>query len=166
VLGGSLTLSLLTLGLTAVAMPLASGEPALAQPTHLAQAPDLTQETLLNLVNAERQRVGASPLVLNSSLTVAAQGHAQDMANTRRLSHTGSNGSTMRSRIDATRYPWSTIGENVAMGQTTPAAVMEAWMNSPGHRRNILNPNFTELGLGYAQGGGRPYWVQVFARPR
>jgi uncharacterized protein YkwD len=88
------------------------------------------------------------------------------MATNRNLSHQGSDGSTMRSRIDDTGYDWMAIGENVAMGQTSPEAVMQSWMNSAGHRRNILNPDFQELGVGYAEGGGRPYWVQVFAKPR
>ncbi|HSM82998.1 MAG TPA: CAP domain-containing protein [Nodosilinea sp.] len=132
-----------------------------------AQTPETTAAALLRLVNAERQRVNAPPLTLDDSLMAAAQGHAQDMATSGRMSHTGSDGSTLRSRIDGTRYSWSTIGENVAMGQPTAAAVMTAWMNSPGHRQNILNPAFTELGIGYAVGAGqRPYWAQVFARPR
>ncbi|PSR16706.1 hypothetical protein C8255_16460 [filamentous cyanobacterium CCP3] len=130
-----------------------------------AQASTAIAQDLLRLVNAERQRVNAPPLVLNEKLTTAAQRHSQDMATSRRMSHTGSDGSTMRSRIDATQYRWSTIGENVAMGQPTAAAVMSAWMSSPGHRQNILNPAFTELGIGQANGGGRLYWTQVFARP-
>lgn len=132
----------------------------------VAQADVTTAQEVLRLVNIERRRVNAPPLVLNDKLTAAAQRHAQDMATSRRMSHTGSDGSTMRSRIDATQYNWSTIGENVAMGQTTAAAVMAAWMSSPGHRQNILNPAFTELGVGYATGANRPYWAQVFARPR
>ncbi|HZG38545.1 MAG TPA: CAP domain-containing protein [Nodosilinea sp.] len=143
-------------------------------PAAIAQTPAATvaqtdraiAQELLRLVNTERQRANLSPLVMNDKLTTAAQRHAQDMAISRRMSHTGSDGSTMRSRIDATQYNWSTIGENVAMGQPTAAAVMRAWMNSPGHRQNILNPAFTELGVGYATAGGRIYWAQVFARPR
>ncbi len=131
----------------------------------VAQADVAIAQDLLRLVNAERQRVNAPPLMLNEKLTTAAQRHAQDMATSRRMSHTGSDGSTMRSRIDATQYRWSTIGENVAMGQPTAAAVISAWMNSPGHRQNILNPAFTEMGVGQATGGGRIYWAQVFARP-
>jgi uncharacterized protein YkwD len=122
-------------------------------------------QDLLRLVNTERQRVNAPPLIMNDKLTAAAQRHAQDMATGRRMSHDGSDGSTMRSRIDATRYSWSNIGENVAMGQPTAAEVMSAWMNSPGHRQNILNPAFTELGIGYATDSGRIYWAQVFGRP-
>ncbi|MBD2426071.1 CAP domain-containing protein [Phormidium sp. FACHB-1136] len=141
------------------------GQPRPARLT-LAQAETSIPDSLLTLVNAERQRAGVAPLRLNDKLATAAQRHAEDMAATRNLSHQGSDGSTMRSRIDATGYGWMAIGENVAMGQTSPEAVMRSWMNSAGHRRNILNPNFQELGVGYAEGGGRPYWVQVFAKPR
>ncbi len=140
-----------------------STNPALPPP--LSQAPTSQVDTLLSLVNIERQRVGAPPLILSRQLATAAQGHAQDMANSHRLSHSGSNGSTLQSRIDSTGYGWAAIGENVAMGQPDPAAVMASWMNSPGHRQNILNPDFTELGLGYAEQAGERYWVQVFGKP-
>ncbi|WP_197064926.1 CAP domain-containing protein [Leptolyngbya sp. KIOST-1] len=150
----------------AALLPAIAQTPAPAPKVAVAQTNDAIAQELLRLVNVERRRVNAAPLVLNEKLTAAAQRHAQDMATSRRMSHTGSDGSTMRSRIDATQYRWSTIGENVAMGQPTPAAVMRAWMNSPGHRQNILNPAFTELGVGQATGGGRIYWAQVFARPR
>ncbi|TVQ10874.1 MAG: CAP domain-containing protein [Leptolyngbya sp. DLM2.Bin27] len=158
----------LVTALVAVMLPGAIGPGVTAPAPAVAVAPAnlAVAEELLQLVNAERQRVNAPPLTLNAQLTTAAQRHSEDMAASRRLSHTGSDGSTMRSRIDATQYQWSTIGENVAMGQPTAAAVMAAWMNSPGHRQNMLNPAFTELGIGYANGAGRPYWTQVFARPR
>ncbi|MFH7241329.1 MAG: CAP domain-containing protein [Spirulina sp.] len=132
----------------------------------LTQAEASIPDALLTLVNAERQRAGVAPLRLNDKLAAAAQRQADDMAANRNLSHQGSDGSTMRTRIDDTGYGWTAIGENVAMGQPNPEAVMRSWMNSAGHRRNILNPNFQELGVGYAEGGGRPYWVQVFAKPR
>lgn len=139
-------------------LPVAMVPAAIAQrpAVTVAQADVAIAQEILRLVNVERRRVNARPLVLNDKLTAAAQRHAQDMATSRRMSHTGSDGSTMRSRIDATQYNWSTIGENVAMGQPTAAAVMAAWMNSPGHRQNILNPAFTELGVGYATGANRP----------
>ncbi|NJL47001.1 MAG: CAP domain-containing protein [Leptolyngbyaceae cyanobacterium SM2_5_2] len=136
-----------------------------ATPYLLSQASTSQLATLLGLINTERQQIGAPALVLSPQLVTAAQGHAQDMAHSHRLSHSGSNGSSLQARIDATGYTWAAIGENVAMGQPNPAAVMEAWMNSPGHRQNILNPNFTELGLGYAEQAGEPYWVQVFGKP-
>jgi uncharacterized protein YkwD len=153
-------------GLAGVKPGQANPLPPTPDPPALAQAETSMPAALLTLVNAERQRVGVAPLRLNDKLTAAAQRHAQDMATNRNLSHQGSDGSTMRSRIDDTGYDWMAIGENVAMGQTSPEAVMQSWMNSAGHRRNILNPDFQELGVGYAEGGGRPYWVQVFAKPR
>lgn len=161
-------------GIALLALAAATLIPGTVAPVAVAQTPEIlvaqinetVAQELLRLVNAERQRVNVHPLVLNDKLTAAAQRHSQDMATSRRMSHTGSDGSTMRSRIDATQYRWSTIGENVALGQPSAAAVMAAWMNSPGHRQNILNPAFTELGIGYATAAGRPYWTQVFARPR
>ncbi|MGB3136665.1 MAG: CAP domain-containing protein [Nodosilinea sp.] len=160
-------------GVAVLAIAVSSLLPGLGLPAAIAQQPlaavalanaTIAQE-LLQLVNAERRRVNAPPLTLSDKLLTAAQRHAQDMATSRRMSHTGSNGSSMRSRIDATEYSWSTIGENVAVGQPTAAAVMSAWMSSPGHRQNILNPAFTELGIGYASAQGRIYWAQVFGRP-
>lgn len=124
------------------------------------------RQAVLDLVNAEREQAGAGSLTLNPQLNQAAQRHALDLARQGRLSHTGSDGSTMQTRIEATEYQWSAIGENIAMGQTDPQAVMNSWMGSSGHRRNILNPRFSELGLGYVEAEGRKYWVQVFATPR
>jgi uncharacterized protein YkwD len=136
-------------------------------PQLLAQANFMAE--LLQLTNAERQKVGAPPLKMNDKLTQAAQRHATDMATKNFLSHTGSDGSTMQSRVQATGYLYQALGENVAAGQSTPAAVLKSWMNSSGHRRNILNPNYTEIGIGYAMNSSSRYthyWTQVFARPR
>ena len=124
------------------------------------------QTDLLGLVNAEREQAGAPPLSLNSQLNQAAQRQAADLARQGRLSHGGSDGSTMQTRIEDTGYQWTAIGENIAMGQRDAEAVMESWMNSPGHRRNILNPTFSEMGIGYIEAAGAKYWVQVFASPR
>jgi uncharacterized protein YkwD len=154
-------LATVTLG-SVVSTPIAVGQ---APESPMTQSDLTVAEELLILVNVERERADAPPLVLNEQLMTAAQGHALDMATNGRLSHAGSDGSTMRSRIDATQYDWSNIGENVAFGQPTATAVMTAWMDSPGHRRNILNPAFTELGIGHAVAADRPYWVQTFGRP-
>jgi uncharacterized protein YkwD len=124
------------------------------------------QQNVLDLVNAEREQAGAKPLNLNTQLNQAAQRHALDLARQGRLSHTGSDGSTMQTRIEATDYRWSAIGENIAMGQSTPEAVMRSWMESRGHRQNILNPTFSDLGVGYVEAQGEKFWVQVFATPR
>lgn len=126
-------------------------------------------DQVLQLVNAERRKVGAVPLRWNSKLTQAAQRQANDMASHNFLSHQGSDGSSPSARINATGYRWSRIAENVAAGQTTAQAVMQSWMNSPGHRTNILNRELTEIGIAYAKNPNsqyKYYWAQVFGRPR
>ncbi|MER8016710.1 CAP domain-containing protein [Streptomyces griseoluteus] len=115
---------------------------------------------VVELVNTERAKVGCSPVKLNSTLTKAAQDHSADMAAHNTMSHTGSDGSDPGSRITAAGYRWSAYGENVAFGYATPEQVMAGWMNSPGHRENILNCSFKEIGVGLAQPGG--YWTQDF----
>jgi uncharacterized protein YkwD len=121
---------------------------------------------LLSLVNVEREQAGLEPLVINEQLIQAAQREANDIARQGRLSHVGSDGSTIQTRVDDTGYRWSLIGENIAMGQPTSESVMTAWMRSQGHRQNILNPRFSELGIAYVEVGGQKYWVQVFASPQ
>ncbi|MGW5046606.1 CAP domain-containing protein [Streptomyces griseoluteus] len=119
---------------------------------------------IVELVNAERAKAGCSPVALNSTLTKAAQDHSADMAAHNTMSHTGSDGSDPGSRITAAGYRWSAYGENVAYGYSTPEQVMAGWMNSPGHRENILNCSFKEIGVGLAQPGS--YWTQDFGTAR
>lgn len=130
------------------------------------------EQEVLTLVNGQRAKVGCAALIANDKLVAAARGHSQDMADNDFFSHTGSNGSSPGDRIEAQGYNWSTWGENIAAGYTTPANVMDGWMNSSGHRANILNCNFTEIGIGYIYNGNdtgsvnyRHYWTQVFGRP-
>lgn len=118
-------------------------------------------DQVLSLVNAERAKAGCGPLTANATLARAAQAHSDDMAARDFFDHTNPDGADPGDRVTASGYPWSTYGENIAMGQRTPEQVMEAWMNSPGHRANILNCDFKELGVGIHDGGG-PYWTQVF----
>ncbi|MEV1144703.1 CAP domain-containing protein, partial [Micromonospora sp. NPDC049799] len=120
---------------------------------------------VVDLVNAERAKAGCGSLGIDSKLMTAAQRHSQDQADHQNMSHDGSDGSDAGERLDRVGYAWRTYGENVAWNQKTPAAVMDAWMNSPGHRANILNCAFTEIGVGVASSNG-PYWTQVFAAPR
>ncbi|MEU4550448.1 uncharacterized protein YkwD [Micromonospora violae] len=120
---------------------------------------------VVDLVNAERAKAGCKALTINDKLMTAAQRHSQDQADHQNMSHTGSDGSNSGVRLDRVGYAWRTYGENVAWNQKTPAAVMDAWMNSSGHRANILNCAFTEIGVGIASSNG-PYWTQVFAAPR
>ncbi|MFF5179039.1 CAP domain-containing protein [Micromonospora sp. NPDC000316] len=120
---------------------------------------------VVDLVNAERAKAGCKALSIDDKLMTAAQRHSQDQADHRKMSHDGSDGSNPGVRLDRVGYTWRTYGENVAWNQQTPAAVMKAWMNSSGHKANILNCAFTEIGVGIASSNG-PYWTQVFAAPR
>ncbi|MFF5637871.1 sigma-70 family RNA polymerase sigma factor [Streptomyces sp. NPDC012825] len=120
------------------------------------------EEQVIALVNAERAKEGCGSVTGNSLLARAAQGHSEDMAARDFFDHTNPDGAGPGERVTATGYGWSTYGENIAMGQQTAEQVMEAWMNSPGHRANILNCSFKELGVGLHTGDGGPYWTQVF----
>lgn len=120
---------------------------------------------VVRLANVERGKAGCGALGIDDKLMTAAQRHSQDQADNKKMTHTGSNGSSLGDRVNDVSYQWSALGENVAWNQQSPAAVMKAWMNSPGHRANILNCSFTEIGVGIANSNG-PYWTQVFAAPR
>ncbi|PAM99287.1 hypothetical protein CJI59_23845 [Streptomyces sp. Alain-F2R5] len=121
---------------------------------------------VLALVNEERAAAGCSPVTANDRLTRAADDYSDVMASSGVMSHTGPDGSTMTTRVEAAGYQWSTLGENIARGQADAASVMESWMNSPGHRANILNCSFEELGVGVHFGDGGPWWTQNFGAAR
>ncbi|MFD6876214.1 MULTISPECIES: CAP domain-containing protein [unclassified Streptomyces] len=140
-----------------------TGAPGTGAPTD-AQAPTGAAAEVLTLVNKERAAVGCPVLTVNEKLTKAAQDHSADMAAHSNMSHTGSDGSDPGQRITRAGYQWSTYGENVAYGYDTAAKVMEGWMNSPGHKRNILDCSFKEIGIGLAQPG--QYWTQSFGAAR
>jgi len=107
-----------------------------------------------------------TPLTLNAQLNNAAQAHSQDQANTNTMSHTGSDGSDPGQRITAAGYNWQDWGENVAYGYADVTSVMQAWMNSPGHCANIMDPVFTNIGVGEAAAtNGTLYWTQDFGKP-
>lgn len=127
---------------------------------------DPIEQEVVNLVNQERESRGIPTLIVNYSLQEAAWKHSEHMARNKVLCHSGCGDGDPASRIRATGYKAATWGENVASGQRTSTQVMNAWMNSSGHRRNILNPDFTDIGVAYAVGGlyGNS-WTQVFARP-
>ncbi|AEY87603.1 SCP-like extracellular [Streptomyces hygroscopicus subsp. jinggangensis 5008] len=141
--------------------PAASTAPSSPAPT--ATASGVTAD-IVRLVNAERAKAGCQPLTLNSTLTKAAQAHSDDMAAHQNMSHTGSDGSSPGDRITRAGYTWSSYGENVAYGYSTADQVMAGWMSSPGHRANILNCGFKEIGVGLAQPGS--YWTQDFGTSR
>ncbi|MDF2265136.1 sigma-70 family RNA polymerase sigma factor [Streptomyces coacervatus] len=114
------------------------------------------------LVNKERAAAGCGALTEDPQLEKAAQGHSDDMAARNFFDHTNPDGADPGQRITAAGYKWSTYGENIAQGQQTPQAVMESWMNSPGHRANILNCSFKDIGVGIHNGSGGPWWTQDF----
>ncbi|WP_440069105.1 CAP domain-containing protein [Streptosporangium sp. OZ121] len=122
-------------------------------------------EEVVRLTNVERQKNGCGPLVSDPQLRSAAQGHSDDMAAKNYFSHTSQDGRDMTARIRASGFsPMRAWAENIAMGQRTPAEVVTAWMNSSGHRANIVNCAYTHLGVGVANSSRGIYWTQNFAR--
>ncbi|MFF2521306.1 CAP domain-containing protein [Streptomyces liangshanensis] len=120
---------------------------------------------MLDLTNAERGAAGLRPLAHDRRLADAAQAYSTDMATRAFYSHTSPEGLAPWDRAAAAGAPHRGIGENIACGQRTAAEVVEGWMNSPGHRANILKPDFTHLGVGYAGGGpAGTYWTQLFGQ--
>ena len=117
-------------------------------------------QKVVDLVNAERAKEGLSPVSVNTKLENAAQTRAQEIVTS--FSHTRPNGSSFGTAIKAAGVSYNACGENIAYGQKSPEAVMNAWMNSSGHRANIMNPNFKYIGVGYYQTNGVNYWVQEF----
>ncbi|MGW4735275.1 CAP domain-containing protein [Streptomyces shenzhenensis] len=118
---------------------------------------------VVELTNRERGRARLAPLAVDPLLTAAAQAHSADMVARDFYSHTSPEGSQPWDRAAAAGSRRRTIGENIACGQRSAAEVVEGWMNSPGHRANILKPDFTHIGVGFV-GGGRTgtYWTQLF----
>lgn len=121
------------------------------------------QKRVVELVNAERAKNGLKPLKMNAQVNKTATLKSQDMA---KLGYFDHNSPTYGSPFDMMKkygISYRTAGENIAMGQTTPEQVMKGWMNSPGHRANILKSSFTEIGVGVAKNSsGRLYWTQQF----
>ncbi|MFB7979555.1 sigma-70 family RNA polymerase sigma factor [Streptomyces vinaceus] len=117
---------------------------------------------VIALVNSERAAAGCGPLKEDPQLRNAAQGHSDDMAARGFFDHTNPDGADPGKRTTAAGYRWSTYGENIARGQQTAASVMDSWMKSPGHRANILNCSFKDIGVGIHSGPGGPWWTQNF----
>ena len=120
-------------------------------------------QEVLDLVNIERQKNGAQPLKLADDLMRGAAIRAMEQV--QKFSHTRPNGTQFYTVM--LRGPNTTLGENVAVGQTSPQQVMKDWMESPGHRKNILNPQYKELGVGYCYRASSQYkhhWAQLFRR--
>ncbi len=127
---------------------------------------NLTSEAaqVLQIVNSHRKSAGLKSLSSDAKLNYIAQLKAEDMAKNKYFSH---NSPTYGSAFDMLKkygYTYKTAGENIAKGQKSPQAVMKAWMNSQGHRQNILSKSYSKLGVGCAKASdGTLYWVQIFA---
>jgi len=123
------------------------------------------EQAVLDLVNAERAKEKLSPLKISELLTKAARDHSSNMAKQGKLDHKLDDKGPGE-RVKDVGYEWSSVAENIAHGQDTPAAAMETWMGSDPHKANILG-QYTEFGIGIATDAeGRRYWTQVFAVPR
>lgn len=117
----------------------------------------------------ETEFAAAPALSYQSDLSTAAEQHSRDMATNNFFSHTGSDGLKLKDRVNATGYPWRSIGENIAAGQDTVEKVMEGWLGSEGHCRNIMNEQFEQVGVSRVDNEAADYpryWTQVFATPR
>lgn len=126
-------------------------------------------DTMLTLINDIRSQNGLQTVRLESRLTSAADGHSEDMADNNFFSHTGSDGDTLRQRLAEVGYSYRVAAENIAAGYPTPEQVFQAWMNSSGHRANILRSDVREIGVGDAYEAASRYdyyWTLVLAAPR
>lgn len=141
------------------------------------------EDEVLKLVNEARAAGGicvgegtseefasVPPLQQDSALRCAARYHSKDMAERGFFDHVNPSGESAADRVNATGYPWVRLGENIALGHSTPRAVVNAWLSSFGHCRNLLEPQFTDLGVGFYDSGNTHngttsrglYWTQKF----
>jgi uncharacterized protein YkwD len=153
--------------LVALALALAAPAPAAA---------DSVQSVLAG-INTARAKAGCAPLKLNKALMAAANIHARDMAEQNYFGHRDKSGGGIGSRARSQGYRFGLVAENIAAGQETPESAVQAWLDSPGHRRNVLNCRFRETGIAMVyQPNDKPlrgqrmsmryYWVQVFGLQR
>ena len=123
-------------------------------------ATDAYAAEVVRLVNAERAKVGLSALTVNSAANAAAQVRAREIVSN--FSHTRPSGASCFTALREAGVNYRGAGENIAYGQPSAQAVVNAWMNSPGHRANILNAQFTSIGVGHHVQNGTHYWTQFF----
>lgn len=121
------------------------------------------EQKVVDLVNAERAAAGLAPLKINIELSAVAELKAEDMRDNNYFSHTSPTYGSAFDMMKQFGVSYASAGENLAKGHITSQAVMEAWMTSAGHRANILNAEYTEIGVGYVKdSAGTTYWVQHF----
>lgn len=128
--------------------------------------PSSQAEQVLSLVNEERAKQNLKPLKMSEELRSIANLKAKDMAEKNYFDHNSPTYGSPFQMLQKFGVHYKAAGENIAAGQKTPSEVMNSWMNSSGHRANILNANFTEIGIGYYEGGSYgTYWTQLFITP-
>ncbi|HPX00323.1 MAG TPA: CAP domain-containing protein, partial [Sedimentibacter sp.] len=134
-----------------------------AATANTAQAPSTSnyERRVAELVNVERQKNGLAPLAFDSSISNVARIKSKDMSDNNYFAHQSPTYGSAADMLTQNGIRYSAWGENIAAGQRTPEEVVNAWMNSPGHRANILGSQFTKIGVGYVN-GSRPYWTQMF----
>jgi uncharacterized protein YkwD len=148
---------------TTTAPPAPTKPPVTTPPTGNAAL----EAQVVDLVNVERARLGCVAIRANDKLTQAARAHSADQAARNYFSHVTPEGVTFSTRISNAGYAWRGAAENIAKGYGTAAAVMTGWMNSPGHKTNIQNCNYLDLGVGVAaDASGSLIWTQNFGTPR
>lgn len=118
------------------------------------------EKQVVNLTNAERTKAGLKPLEIYTPLMNVAEAKSADMAKNNYFSHTSPTYGSPFDQIKAAGISYRAAGENIAQGQKTPQEVVQAWMDSPGHRQNIMNANYTHIGVGFVEDGN--YWTQQF----
>lgn len=137
--------------------------PAPANTETPAQSAASYEQQVLELVNEQRTNYGLAPLSYSKELEAVAYAHSKDMAQNNYFSHTNLSGQSPFDRIHAAGISYRSAAENIAAGQKTPQEVVSAWMNSAGHRANILNSSVTKMGVGIYSGGSYGiYWTQLF----
>ncbi|MCG4586576.1 CAP domain-containing protein, partial [Anaerosalibacter bizertensis] len=117
---------------------------------------------VVELVNIERKKAGLSPLSYNEELSKVARIKSQDMADKNYFSHNSPTYKDPFTMMKNFGIKYGQAGENIAKGYLSAESVMNGWMNSSGHRANILNSNFKKIGVGYVNKGGTTYWTQMF----
>lgn len=144
--------------------PIATATPKTTEtpkPTQTQGASNLSyEERVVELVNEERAKNGLGALTLSRDLSDVARAKSRDMRDNGYFAHESPTYGTPFEMMKSFGISYRTAGENIAMGYASPEAVMEGWMNSPGHRANILNASFTHIGVGYVANGH--YWTQMF----
>jgi uncharacterized protein YkwD len=172
----SITAHILVAFLTQLISQGTSGRLDLHVPPTASQVQAVSRQVLelVNEARAQRRRCGwkrfdaGPPLALSDTLNRAALAHARDMAERRILDHSGHDGSTPGERAMRFGYRWRFVGENIAAGQSTAEQVVAEWLESPRHCANLMNPDYSEMGVAYAvepQSEFGTYWAQLFAAP-